>query len=331
MLPKDKWLAQRNVVGSWPCHGRPITIYADNGMSFKSRMLLRTCREYGVNLRFRPLRNPHFGAHIEAFNKTIARYIHELKGSTFFDVKHKAEYRSEDHASYTLEEFERWLTETILQYHETFHSGISSSPISKYNEAYVLSRDSLPTAQPEKFTDEERLRIDFLPFVEQTIQQYGVQLFKMRYSHPILSPFVNARIAGSKSNKAKFRFHYDPRDISRVYFFHPKLLRYVAITNHDVTNPRMSLWEWKLAAAELRETGLAKIDERAIVDRVKKRRAIESEADRKTKAARRNVERRRTAAIVTPPLTVLAAVPLRVAEADADRSRPMRPYAVEDF
>ena len=149
MLPKAPWLASRGIEDPWPCHGRPVAVHADNGMAFRSKMLQRVCKEYQITLEFRPLKRPEFGGHIEALNKTIARKIHEAPGTTFFDVADRAEYPSERLAGLTLEEFERWLCEAVLEYHEEFHSMISGSPRARYTEAYLIKDGRFRSPHPK--------------------------------------------------------------------------------------------------------------------------------------------------------------------------------------
>jgi len=331
MLPKGPWLAVKGVNLEWPCFGRPAELHVDNAMEFRGKMLHRACREYKIALNFRPLKTPEYGGHIEAFFKTLSRKIHELPGTTFFDVEHRGEYPSERKASMTLDDFEKWLIHTIFEYHEDFHSGIKCSPKSRYAEAFMPNGDSPPLATPEIPEDPERLGIDFSPYEERTIQKYGVQFWKIHYYHPVMKKFINAKALGSKGSKQRFRFHYDPRDISHIYFYHPDLKQYFPIPYSNITNPRMSAHEVLEADRYLRKLGKSKIDERAIVECVKKRRAIETEAAAKTKRARRNSERVRTGQGAVPRLSLVKNLPLKVVSAKPVEPRILKPYAIEDL
>ncbi len=51
--------------------GIPRTLHLDNAAEFKSRALRSGCREYGIELMYRPVGKPHFGGHIERLNKTL--------------------------------------------------------------------------------------------------------------------------------------------------------------------------------------------------------------------------------------------------------------------
>src|SRR3954469_1290397 len=48
VLPKETWLADRNVDVAWPVSGLPEYIHVDNAMEFESAALLRGAQEYGI-------------------------------------------------------------------------------------------------------------------------------------------------------------------------------------------------------------------------------------------------------------------------------------------
>lgn len=82
VLPKDGWLASLNVSVDWPMQGIPQLLHLDNAAEFKSRALRAGCREYGVELMYRPAGRPYFGGHIERLMRTIMERVHSLPGST---------------------------------------------------------------------------------------------------------------------------------------------------------------------------------------------------------------------------------------------------------
>lgn len=67
ILPKEQWLARLDLSTSWPCWGVMQRIHADNGREFRGNMLQRACKEYSINLDWRPVKTPHYGAHIESY------------------------------------------------------------------------------------------------------------------------------------------------------------------------------------------------------------------------------------------------------------------------
>jgi len=337
MLPKSAWLAEMGLTADWPCYGHPAALHVDNALEFHGKMLHRVCHEYKMTLEFRPLKTPQFGGHIEAFFKTLAHKIHELPGTTFFSVEHRGEYPSDLTSLFSLDEFEKWLVHTIVEYHEAFHSTIKCSPKSRYLKAFNVGGDELPAAEAYVFEDPERLRVDFMPYEERTIQQYGVQFWKIRYYHSVLKRFINAATSGRNSAKRQFRFHYDPRNISCIYFYDPDLKQYFPIPYRNITNPRMSAWECREADRELNKAGRSTIDERAIVESVTRRRQIEREAAATSRSARRNAQRvasgmksKGTLSVVPQPVALGEPAPDVIAESKAERRAP-RPYLVEDL
>src|SRR5258707_498171 len=65
VLRKDTWLADRGLESlEWPICGIPDEIHLDNAKEFHSRALRRGTQEYGIELSYRPLRQPHYGGHI---------------------------------------------------------------------------------------------------------------------------------------------------------------------------------------------------------------------------------------------------------------------------
>jgi putative transposase len=181
---------------------------------------------------------------------------------------------------------------------------------------------------PEVFEYPERVEIDFLPFVEQKIHQYGFHISGIKYFNHVLVPFINAE--GRNGQKQKFRVHYDPRDMSKVYFYHPELKQYFGITYRFPSHPRMSKWELDEVRKTLNKQGRENVNEREIVRLIKERREIEVESAKSTRRARRNTERVR-AADSLPKLVAVPAVPMRATRELLDAPRIRRPYATEDL
>src|SRR5690606_39226612 len=46
----------------WPMYGKPQRILVDNGKDFRAEALKRGCEEHGIELTWRPVRTPHYGA-----------------------------------------------------------------------------------------------------------------------------------------------------------------------------------------------------------------------------------------------------------------------------
>ena len=86
VLPKDIWLADRELDLPWPMFGIPDALHVDNAPEFHSLALARGAQEYGIRLTFRPPARPYFGGHIERLIGTMMGAVHLLPGTTFSNV-----------------------------------------------------------------------------------------------------------------------------------------------------------------------------------------------------------------------------------------------------
>jgi putative transposase len=292
ILPKEMWLSRHDISTSWPCWGVPKTIHADNAREFRGNMLKRACEEYGIHLDWRPVATPHWGGHIERYLGTLLKEIHSLPGTTFSNPKERGEYDSEKESSMTLSELEAWLADFITGvYHQRVHSALKMSPLRKYEEGIFGTKDKPGTGIPARVVDEDRLRLDFMPYVERTVQRYGVAVDEIRYYHDVLRRFIDATDPDYPRLKRKFIFKRDPRDISRIHFFDPELRQYFDIPYRDISHPAISIWELRGVRRQLEKEGRENVDERLIFETYERMRQREEKAVRDTKSVRRARQR----------------------------------------
>lgn len=302
ILPKDKWLAKHDLGTSWPCWGIPRTLHMDNAREFRGVVLQRACSEYGISVEWRPVARPHFGGHIERLLGTLLREIHTLPGTTFSNPVARGEYDSERKAALTLQELETWLATYIIEvYHQRVHSGIGMSPLRKYEEGVFGSNGRPGCGLPGKILDEDRLRLDFMPFEERTVQQYGVVIDEIHYYHDVLRRWINAVEPGKAKLKRKFVFKRDPRDISTIWFFDPELNAYYPIPYRDLSHPPISIWELRKVRKMLETEGKQDINEQLIFEAYGRMREIEQKAVTATKQTRKAMQRRLHAAAAGKP------------------------------
>lgn len=292
ILTKETWMRKNEVTNvEWPCWGVMGALHMDNAREFRGEMLKAACKEYDIDLHLRPVKTPRYGAHIERLMGTVTQGLKTVGGSTFSGPDEKGEYDSEGNACMTFSEIEKWLILFFARYHKEKHAGIGMSPLQKWREGLLGTKGKLGRGLPARRTDEEVLRINFTPFEERTIQNYGV-LIDVHYYHDVLRPWINAPHPEYRNHKRKFRFHRDPRDISQLYFYDEISQRYVSIPYRDTSLPPVSIWELKEAQRRAAEYGIDKENEKAIFNIITEQRALEAEAAVKTKAARRAQQRR---------------------------------------
>lgn len=187
MLPK----AENDIEsGLWPMYGTPEVILVDNGKDFRSLAFQRGCEQHGIDLQWRPVAKPHYGAHIERLMGTFMCRVHTLPGTTFSNVKQRGDYPSERKACLTLSDFRAWLVEQICRgYHVRHHRGLGMPPLVAWERSFQNEHGHcvLPPAPIERST----LRRDFYPFVYRRLQRTGVQFAKSRYWNPALAPLIH--------------------------------------------------------------------------------------------------------------------------------------------
>lgn len=296
---KDYWLAKRDISAEWPIYGLMQKIHVDNAAEFVGKAMARGCDEYGIGVENRPKGQPNYGPHIERAFLTFMLETHSLPGTTFSNVKQKLDYDSEGKACLTLAELELWLAIFIVYiYHNNPHSGICDiPPIYRYEELVHGTKDRPGIGLPEAIENEEKLRLDFLPFELITVQRKGVVWDHIHYYAPILRRRINEK--GTDSKGRKFTFVRDPRDISVIYFLDPDDHTYYPIPYFNANHPPISIWEVKEVKRRIKQAGLP-VNEVKIFEGYKLMREIEEKAIEKTRLAKnaRSSEKRkrRTAA-----------------------------------
>lgn len=313
MTRKDKWLASRGIKHSWGIYGKFESLHMDNGKDFHSRTLRYGCEKHEIDMLYRPVGQPEFGAHIERLIGTFMHRMKVLPGATFSNIEEKGDYDSEKESAMTLAELEKWLAVLITgEYHKSIHSTLQMSPEKKFLEG-LQGNGKKPGAGINRIiVDEAALLMDFTPYFTKTVQNYGIRLNNIHYNSVELKRFIDA-IDPKTGKKRRFIVRRDPRDISVLYFYNPDSGQYIPVPYRKRSHPKISLFELRLAQARLKELGkLDKATEDEIFRAHAELKAIEESARKETKKARRNNERKKVhrlsgqvgKPVVTPPANV---------------------------
>ncbi len=293
VLPKEGWLAGVDVQAEWPCWGKMRTLHCDNAKEFRGTVIGRACQDYDIAVDHRPPREPRYGGHIERGFGTWLSRTRRLKGTTFSNVEQKGDYDSEGRANMTRAELEKWFTIYVAKvYANTYHKGIKTTPLAKYKEGILGTGDRPGIGLPDRVTEPTAFMLDFMPFEERTIQEYGVAIDHIYFWDDALRPWIHARDPEDSKRPRRFTFRILPRDMREIYFRDPVSNTYIAIPYRDRTRPPVSRWEIQAAEKRLREAGYARVDEVLIFQAVEEMRRLEQESEHKTKQARRAREMR---------------------------------------
>ncbi|MDX2218183.1 MAG: Mu transposase C-terminal domain-containing protein [Burkholderiales bacterium] len=294
ILPKHNLLANLGLDYPWPCAGRMGVIHADNAREFRGNALKLACQEHGIDIKFRKVKKPHYGGHIERLLGTLLTELHAVPGTTKSNPKAKGDYRSDAEAILTLDELESWLAHLILgEYHHRVHGGLGVPPIRKYI-AGICGDDQQPGIGTIPIVlDEDRLRLDFLPFEERVVNPGGIVLNYIHYYSPILNPWIGVENP-EKGNSKQFRIKYDPRNMSFIYFYDPRTRLYHRVPYADPSRPAISLWEINAIRRYLDALNIHDINEDVLFKAREEMLKIEEKAKQQTKKVARERERKRT-------------------------------------
>ena len=293
---KVEWLHQRGVEADWPVVGKPRRVGVDNASEFHSAAFERGCAQHDIKIEWRPPGRPHFGGIIERLIGTLMKLVHMLPGTTFSNITERGKYDSDQMASLTLEELERWLTVAVTKYyHLRPHEGIDNeTPLHRYTEGLKrLSADGKTIPMPR---DPRGFLIDFLPVVYRKLQRDGITLDHITYYSNALRPWIQLR---TQPNPLLIR--RDPRDLSRIFVLDPESHVYLEVPYRMLSRPAITLWEHRLARKRLRDQQHAAINEESLFTAIDEMRKIEHHAENLTRTARRN--RTRRAVNVLPTLS----------------------------
>lgn len=294
MTPKGDYLAALGVEGNWPVWGQIGTLHADNAREFKCKAVSRGCQANHIDMQWRPVKKPHYGAHIERYMGVVATELKKVPGATFSNIQQRKGYDSEKEAVCTMKEVEAYLVEFIVNnYHQRSHSQLKdASPTRIWQQGIVGTSERPGIGAMPIVGDPERIRMDFLPYFEITIQRSGVRLENVFYYDPVLDPYIGATVPDDPNVKQKFIFARDPRDVSQIYFLDPKADRYTPIPYRDLSHPPVSAAELREMTKAVRAANKGEVDEHRIFSSIQRNRERINASTESTKAARRQAATR---------------------------------------
>jgi len=296
-FPKETWLAERGVEGSWNCWGFPKKLHVDNAKDFRGSMVERACANVNpkIDIDFRPVREPRFGGHIERFIGTLQGVMHKLPGTTFSSPEHRGDYDPVKKAKLSLTELETIIADWIVNiYHTRVHAGIKMPPERLWHHGMFVGDNQRPASGlPNRPTNLEQRRLDFMPHARRSVtHQYGIAWDNVHYYHDVLKPYV--------SDGRSYIVKRDPRDISAIFFYHEDTKSYSRIPYANISLPQISIWEYREIQKQLEAEGRANVDEAAIFEAYERINRRVEEATKETHKTRRAGERRLAATSAAP-------------------------------
>jgi transposase InsO family protein len=199
------------------------TIVVDHGKIYVSEHLTSVCARLGISIQPARPYTPTDKAPVERFFRTLREgLLQALPGYKGPDVYSRGR-DVEDHAFYFLDELEQIIREWVgTCYHTRPHEGLVIPEVPGLdvspNEMYEHGAERAGFLQVPPRAD---LIYDFLRVEWRTIQHYGVEIDRLRYNGPALTPFRNRTSAFPGAHAGKWPLRVDDDDIAHVYFQDP--------------------------------------------------------------------------------------------------------------
>ncbi|MCG3667774.1 Mu transposase C-terminal domain-containing protein [Aliarcobacter butzleri] len=294
ILQKNKLLNQFELDTEWNVWGKFDNIFTDNGADFRSFSVEQACLANGIHINFRPIGKKEYGGHIERLIGTTMTEVHDIPGTTYSNIKEKMHYDSEGNACMTFDEFEKWLLIYITKiYQHNIHSGIKTSPYSKWKEGIFGTKYTPGIGYPQIPGDIESLTIDFLPSIERTVQKNGVTIDGLTYFDQILRTKIRGYDIGYETSNSnpKYIFKRDPRDISFIWFYDNIQQEYYKIGFANMEFPPMSLQELNIIKNNIEKTNSKILNEYNILEGYKELYNHVDESIKKTKQQKKMIQK----------------------------------------
>ncbi|KIE24258.1 transposase [Streptomyces sp. MUSC 125] len=197
----------------------PETLVVDHGKVYVSEHLTSVCRRMGISIQPARLRTGRDKGPVERYFRTLRESLLQvLPGYKGPDIHSRGE-SPEDDAFFFLDELEAIIREwTATVYHCRPHSSLVDPglPGLRMSPAKMFEHGMARAGYIEVPRDRD-LAFEFLKTEWRTIQHYGVEIGRRRYSGPGLpQPGIRSPYDGPTKNS--WPFQVDPDDITRIYF-----------------------------------------------------------------------------------------------------------------
>ncbi|WP_405985496.1 helix-turn-helix domain-containing protein [Streptomyces sp. NBC_00872] len=228
----------------------PETLVVDHGKVYVSEHLTSVCRRMGISIQPARLRTGRDKGPVERYFRTLREGLLQiLPGYKGPDIHSRGE-SPEDDAFFFLDELEAIVREwTATVYHCRPHAGLVDPgvPGLRMSPAKMFEHGMARAGYIEVPRDRD-LGFEFLQTKWRTVQHYGVEIGRRRYSGPGL-PEAGIRSPYDGPVKNGWPFQVDPDDITRIYFRNPSTREWHTLTWEHAPSARMPLSEDSLIFA----------------------------------------------------------------------------------
>lgn len=261
--------------------GKFSTIIVDNGKNYVSPSFIETCASLGITVQIAPVAMPRAKAMIERFFHTLKQYLlSKLPGHTLDPSQlRKLGINPSTEAVLTLETLEMLIEAFLFYYHTRLHSGISTSPVERWESSMALGHRHV-------LDSEAKLDALFGVVVHgrRITANGGVRMFSnLTYKSADMRRLIIDRLAGSEPHRSRLdattactvKVRYDPADLGHVWVEVGRDWVRLRCTDHEYASG-LSLWQHKqIRAFAKRERLRIETEEDRLVARAELNRSIQ--------------------------------------------------------
>lgn len=217
VMPKSTWLPANlaEVAQSWDVFGLPHLVAIDNGTEFIANMATAVFLMSGtILLRVPPRRGDLKGTVERGINTMETRYVSRLPGyvakvAAGLNPKYtKSRERAKSEARLTLQEYEHWLAEHIVEYNHEPHPRLKIPRIHVYRNGQEL-------APPLLLTGRMQQRLTFALTYDVLLTREGVEVETLKFNSDELH-------TAFRTYTGRVTVKLDPDDIRSVLVILPK-------------------------------------------------------------------------------------------------------------
>ena len=198
----------------------PSSLRADNGSIFLSRHFRALLNEWQIDLMLSRGSKPTDNPQIERWHETLQRALQQIPGFKGRGVYERGRWVIRaDQPLLTATELQQHLNRFIaLDYHRSKHRGLKLADRTQAHLSPLEMFDALMGATGRILVPQHPdLIYQFLPIRWLTPGHTGVEYKGLSYDAEILDGLRNVRTGTFRAQDGKVPFHYDPRDVTRIW------------------------------------------------------------------------------------------------------------------
>jgi transposase InsO family protein len=317
-------------------YGMPQQLSLDNAWAHHSHSLEHLVQRLSaegkynaMELVFRPPYKARYGALVERFFGNFSAKIRQLLTGAIQSYEPRDRQNAVKYACFLFHDIERFLYQTITEYHHSPHSELNGmTPHQKWEEGTQY----LPLLVPPLDTERERMFWRMDPGTRQ-ISSKGIHAFAMSYWSPELD---NLERVNRQGQKVEYSFNYDPDDLRCIALFRDGAYQCDLYAKElrlpDGSYQRISVKERELAKTLAQEKSgasrdwLAYLDELRGVTDARRRERDEAQRSRQQNAASTSRQQRAS----TQPASAADAALQQQRDEPSDYGDLLKGFAADD-